>query len=74
MPMRGSDSRPVWLAALAMSYPVRWDWRSGRALYTHRGTAADCMDLLGVHLESGQTVSVSWGRGETAYTVEVLSS
>jgi hypothetical protein len=72
---------PIWLAALIASrcqavasgedHMVRWDHVSGRALYTNSGTEMETIEPLGVRLQQGHTVAVSWVPGETAYTVEI---
>jgi hypothetical protein len=50
---------------------VRWDHVSGRALYTNSGSETETIEPLGVRLQQGHTVAVSWIPGETAYTVEI---
>ena len=75
---------PIWLAALMASecrasgngpgHHVDWDCESGRALYTNSGSACEEIKPLGVTLEGGHTVVISWDPGETGYTVEVLST
>jgi hypothetical protein len=72
---------PVWLAVLlaarcqamvnGQERAVRWNHVQGRALYTNAGVDPELIQPLGVQLERGQTVAVSWIPGETAYTVEV---
>ena len=72
---------PIWLAALfatscevrrnGENHAVRWDWVSGRALYTNAGREAEHIEPLGVSLLGGHTMAVYWMPGETAYTVEV---
>ena len=78
---RPGDPVPIWLAALhatsckakrnGENHAVRWDWVSGRALYTNASMDAERIEPLGVNLMGGHTVAVSWMPGETAYTVEV---
>ncbi|HTX37947.1 MAG TPA: hypothetical protein VME43_23115 [Bryobacteraceae bacterium] len=73
---------PIWFAALLASRcqakaggqdrDVRWDCISGWAVYTNRGAETETIEPLGVCLEGGHTVAVSWIPGETAYTVEVF--
>jgi len=73
---------PIWLAALlatrcqasanGQDHAVRWNCVSGRAVYTNRGAEVEAIEPLGVLLEGGHTVAVSWIPGATAYTVEVL--
>jgi len=72
---------PVWLAALCAARclaidgsrhrAVPWDCVSGRAVYTNAGTTAERIEPLGVSLERGETLAVTWRPGETAYTMEV---
>jgi hypothetical protein len=78
---RPGEAIPIWLAALFASscearrngenHKVRWDWVSGRALYTNAGRDAEHIEPLGVSLMGGHTMAVYWMPGETAYTVEV---
>jgi hypothetical protein len=80
-PSRPSEPVPIWLAVLdatackakrnGENHVVRWDWVSGRALYTNTGMDAEHIEPLGVSLMAGHTVAVYWMPGETAYTVEV---
>ena len=73
---------PIWFAALLASHcqakargedrDVRWHCVSGRAVYTNRGEEEETIEPLGVCLQGGHSVAVSWGPGETAYTVEVF--
>jgi hypothetical protein len=72
---------PVWMAALVAAQclttdgkkrrVVPWDCVSGRAVYTNDGAAAEFIEPLGINLERGETLAVSWLPGETAYTMEV---
>ena len=76
-----AEEVPIWLAALfatscevrrnGENHAVRWDWVSGRAVYTNAGREAEHIEPLGVSLLGGHTMAVSWMPGETAYTVEV---
>jgi len=76
-----SEPTPIWLAALIASrcqatangedHAVLWNHVSGRALYTNSGSATETIEPLGVSLQKGQTLAVSWTPGETAYTLEV---
>ena len=78
---RPSEPVPIWLAVLLATpcqahrngenHAVRWNWVSGRALYTNAGGDAEHIQPLGVYLMGGHTVAVCWMPGETAYTVEV---
>jgi len=73
---------PIWFAALLATHcqakaggegrDVRWHCVSGRAVYTNDGVEAETIEPLGVCLQVGHTVAVSWTPGETAYTVEVF--
>jgi|SRR5579883_706678 len=73
---------PVWLAALIASrcaatvsdgiHAVEWNHVHGRAIYTNSGVETELIQPLGVRLDGGDTVAVSWVPGETAYTVEVI--
>jgi hypothetical protein len=87
--VRTTDARqncaptPIWLAVLIATqcqasgngegHAVRWDYVSGRALYTNIGGDAELIQPLGVYLPSGHTLAVYWMPGETAYTTEVSS-
>ncbi len=76
-----AEAVPIWLAALfatscevqrnGENHAVRWDWISGRAVYTNAGREAEHIEPLGVSLLGGHTMAVYWMPGETAYTVEV---
>ena|ERR1019366_7414481 len=78
---RPGEPHPIWLAALfatscearrnGENHAVRWNWVSGRALYTNAGRDAEHIEPLDVHLMGGHTMAVYWMPGETAYTVEV---
>ena len=75
------EQLPVWLAALVASgceasrngtsRMVNWNCVSGRAVYTNYGAEAVLIQPLGVCLQGGHTLAVSWIPGETAYTLEV---
>ena len=77
-----SAPMPIWFAALVASncqassegaeHAIDWVCESGRALYTNCESHAEWIESLGVGLHSGDTVSVTWIPGETAYTVEIL--
>ncbi len=76
------DDVPIWLAALIASrcrasangegHAVSWICISGRAYYTNAGADAETIQPLGVRLERGRTLSVSWAPGETEYTLEIF--
>lgn len=78
---RPNEPVPIWLAVLLATsceaqrngenHAVRWNWVSGRALYTNAGRDAEHIEPLGVSLLGGHTMAVYWMPGETAYTVEV---
>jgi len=78
---RPAEPVPIWLAVLLAiscqarrngeNHAVRWDWVSGRALYTNVGRDAEDIEPLGVSLLGGHTMAVYWTPGETTYTVEV---
>src|ERR1035437_10144514 len=78
---RPGEPLPIWLAVLfatsceaqrnGENHAVRWNWVSGRALYTNAGRDAEHIEPLGVNLMGGHTMAVYWMPGETAYTVEV---
>src|SRR5215472_14153798 len=80
-PHISTEPTPIWFAALMASsclavagdsgHAVRWNHVSGRALYTNSGSNTETIEPLGVRLQKGHTVAVSWIPGETAYTVEV---
>jgi hypothetical protein len=75
------EPTPIWLAALIATrcqavtngedHAVMWNHVSGRALYTNAGPETETIEPLGVSLQQGHTVAVSWIPGETAYTVEI---
>lgn len=76
----GGERPPVWFAALAASncqaagegadHDVIWHCVSGRAVYTNSSSEAETIQPLGVQLQGGYTVAVSWLPGETEYKVE----
>ena len=78
---KSSQSMPVWLSALVAAqclatdgnqrHDVPWDCVAGRAVYTNAGATAEFIEPLGVSLERGETLAISWRPGETAYTMEV---
>jgi hypothetical protein len=75
------DPLPIWLAVLLAAqcratggnrgHAVSWVRELDRAMYTNDGTTDEVIEPLGVSLEHGQTLAVSWRPGETAYTIEV---
>ncbi len=81
-PQAPTEETPIWLAALIANrvqasasgepHAIRWNCIAGRALYTNHGPEAEIIDPLGVYLERGYTLSVTWEPGETEYTVEVF--
>jgi hypothetical protein len=76
-----SGSAPIWLAALiasgcranagGMDHAVRWNWVSGRALYTNGGTATERIEPLGVSLPAGGTLLVDWAPGRSEYRLKI---
>jgi hypothetical protein len=74
-------SLPVWMAALlaaecqvtgnGFARTVDWRCRSGRAMYTNLGAETEIVHPFGIPLRRGETVIISWLRGETAYTVQL---
>ena len=78
---RPGEPVPIWLAVLLATsckaqrdgenHVVRWNWVSGRALYTNAGRDTEHIEPLGVTLLGGHTMAVYWIPGDTAYTVEV---
>jgi hypothetical protein len=78
---RPGEPVPIWLAVLLATsckaqrdgenHVVRWNWVSGRALYTNAGRDTEYIEPLGVSLLGGHTMAVYWIPGDTAYTVEV---
>ena len=77
------DPAPIWMAALLATccqavagdgdHAVLWNCVSGRAMYTNHSAEAEFIQPLGVRLQGGDTLAVSWMPGETAYTVEVYT-
>jgi hypothetical protein len=73
---------PIWFAALKAidcqartngeDRAVLWSCVADRAIYTNYGADAEIIEPLGVRLQGGHTLAVSWLPGETAYRVEVL--
>jgi len=73
---------PIWLAVLlatscearsdTRNHAIRWDHGSGRAMYTNAGSEDERIEPLGIRLSRGKTLAVSWGPGETSYTLEVF--
>jgi hypothetical protein len=78
-----SGAAPVWLAVLAAARcqavangrnrVIRWDWALGRALYTNRSATTEFIRPMGVQLQAGETLAVSWMAGETAYKLEIFN-
>jgi hypothetical protein len=79
-----AEPAPIWMAALlatgcealanGSNHAVRWDCASGRAMYTNHSAEAEVIHPLGVRLQCGDTLAVTWMPGETAYTLEVYKS
>lgn len=78
-----AEPAPIWMAALLAApcqavtngadHAVSWNYVAGRALYTNSSAEAEFIQPLGVHLQCGDTLAVSWMPGETAYTLEILN-
>ncbi len=72
---------PVWLSALIASSchafvngtcrAIEWSCQAGRAIYTNRGRERELIEPLGIHLDRGDTLAVSWMPGKTEYTFEI---
>jgi len=81
MDTRPTPGTPIWLAALAATgcqavsdrgcRKVGWQWQEGRAIYTNGDTCPVSIQPLGVTLDRGETLSVTWIPGETEYTLDV---
>ena len=77
-----AEALPIWFSALTAAHcqahtkcvdrAVLWNCVAGRALYTNEGTEMETIEPLGVRLQGGHTLAVSWQPGESAYRVEVL--
>jgi hypothetical protein len=72
------EPAPIWFAALVAvagrthaGSSVRFEYVSGRAIYTNSSHDTQEIDALGVSLDRGQTLAVYWVPGETSYTMEV---
>jgi hypothetical protein len=80
-PAHPAAPAPIWLAALIATRcqaigagaddAIVWKWVAGWALYTNTGVGPKFIQPLGVRLQGGETLAVTWGPGETAYKVEV---
>ena len=78
---RPAAPAPIWLAALiatrcqaigaGAAHAIVWKSVAGWALYTNTGAGPELIQPLGVRLQVGESLAVSWGPGETAYRVEV---
>lgn len=81
-PVDLGETIPVWLAALIAASckaavndthrAIEWSCFAGRALYTNKSRGAELIQPLGIHLDQGHTLAVSWTPGQTEYTFEVL--
>jgi hypothetical protein len=77
-----SQPVPIWVAALFANHcrakangedhDILWHCVGGRVLYTNRGCDTEQIEPLGVILEGGHTLAVSWVPGETGYKLEVF--
>jgi hypothetical protein len=75
---------PIWFAALVAcnccaisegeEHPIHWICEADRALYRNSGFHSEWIEALHVRLHRGDTISVRWLPGDTAYTIEVLNS
>lgn len=75
-----ADPLPIWFAALIACecralandtvHPVLWRGVNNRAIYTNSSTQTERIEPLGILVESGQTVELSWPNGATSYAVE----
>ena|SRR5579872_6173272 len=80
---RAAEPAPIWMAALLATpcqavangadHVIRWECVAGRAVYTNRSKATESIQPLGVRLQGGETLAVSWLPGETAYTLEIYN-
>jgi hypothetical protein len=78
-PFRASEQKPVWLAVLiaaqcAAQGPVSqqlidWSFDGEQAYYTNASGDPVVIVPMEARLEPGQTLSVTWERGETAYSL-----
>ena len=76
------EAVPIWFAALVGAccqalvngkrHTVRWNCVSGRAQYTNFGPDTAVIQPLGIRLNGGHTLAVSWARGEFDYTMQVF--
>ena len=79
---KGYGRFPVWMAALITSgcratvagadRQVQWHCVNGSAHYTNEAPGELLIQPLGIRLESGHTLAVSWRPGETEYAFEVF--
>ena len=53
-------------------HAVSWNCVSGRAQYTNFGPDMELIEPLGISLHGGHTLAVSWGPGESSYTMKVF--
>jgi len=84
MEMQVAEPAPIWMAALLATpcravangsdHAVRWDCVAGRAMYTNQSAEAEFIKPLGIQLQCGDTLAVSWRPGETGYTLEVYQT
>ena len=76
------EAVPIWFAALVgarcqalvngQPRTVRWICVSGRAQYTNFGPDTAVIQPLGIRLNGGHTLAVSWAPGESDYTMQVF--
>jgi hypothetical protein len=75
------ESAPIWLDALLATgcravsdrecQPIGWRCVAGRAVYTNLNFHRVEIHPLGITIERGETLSVTWEPGETKYTLDV---
>jgi hypothetical protein len=73
---------PIWFAALlavdcqahadGKDRTVLWNCVADRALYTNYGADLETIEPLGVQLQCGDTVAVSWLPGDSTYRIEIF--
>ncbi len=78
-PFRASEQKPVWLAVLVAAQcaargpvsqqPIDWLFDGEKAYYTNASSDPVVVVPMEARVEPGQTLSVTWERGETAYSL-----
>jgi hypothetical protein len=51
---------------------IEWCCIAGRAVYTNSGAETETIYPMGIQLNRGDTLAISWMPGRTEYTCEVL--